>query len=73
MEFKRQLPQVYKHLEECGFELNYFVMKWIMGLFAEDMSKTMLLAFWDALCQTDVYFIMYLIIEIFKYLGRDIL
>jgi len=48
-------------------------MKWIMGLFSEDMSKTMLLAFWDALCQTDVYLIMYLIIEIFKYLGEEIL
>ena len=57
---------MHKHLDRMGFELNYFVMKWIMGLFSEDMSKTMVLALWDLICQTDVYVVMYVIIEIFR-------
>lgn len=65
-EFKVVLPQVYDHLDYCGFELNYFVMKWIMGLFSEDMSKTMVLAVWDLLCLTDVTIMIYVILGIFK-------
>lgn len=43
-------------------------MKWVMGLFSEDMGKSMLLALWDLLCQSDVYILMYVIIQIFKLL-----
>jgi hypothetical protein len=56
-----------------GFELNYFVMKWIMGLFSEDMSKPMVLGLWDLLCQTDVYVLIYAIIQIFRVMGQEIL
>jgi hypothetical protein len=67
------LPEVYSHLESNGFEINYFVMKWIMGLFSEDMSKTMVLGIWDLLCQTDVYMLIYVIVAIFKCFGAEIL
>lgn len=48
-------------------------MKWVMGLFSEDMSKSMLLSLWDLLCHTDVYILMYMIIEIFKLFEEEIL
>jgi hypothetical protein len=48
-------------------------MKWIMGLFSEDMSKTMALALWDLICQTDVYILIYAVVEIFRILSVDIL
>jgi len=72
-EFQILLPEVYQHLSVKGFELNYFVMKWIMGLFSEDMSKTMMLALWDLICQADVYILIYAIVEIFRFLSLDIL
>jgi len=37
------------------------------------MSKTMILAFWDLLCQTDVYLMIYFIIEIFSSFQEEIL
>lgn len=55
-----------QHLEESCFEPNYFVMKWIMGLFAEDMAKPMVLAVWDLLCQTDLLVLVYVVIAIFQ-------
>lgn len=72
-EFRSLLPETYVQLERCGLELNYFVMKWVMGLFAEDMSKTMLLAVWDALCHSGLHFLSYLIIQIFRQFEQDIL
>lgn len=72
-EFQNLLPDVYNHLDSCGFELNYFVMKWIMGLFSEDMSKPMVLGIWDLICQTDVYILIYVIIAIFQCFRPEIL
>jgi hypothetical protein len=72
-EFHSLLPRTSLHLETCGLELNYFVMKWVMGLFAEDMSKTMLLAVWDALCHSNLHFLLYLVIAIFRQFEQDIL
>lgn len=37
------------------------------------MSKTMILALWDLICQTDVYVLIYAIVEIFRILKQDIL
>lgn len=65
-EFRTLLPDVYDHLELQGLELNYFVMKWIMGLFSEDMAKPLLLSVWDLLCNSDVYVLMYVIVELFR-------
>lgn len=62
-----------RHLEESCFEPNYFVMKWIMGLFAEDMAKPMVLAVWDLLCQTDLLVLVYVVIAIFQCLAQEIL
>lgn len=67
------LPEVASHLESCGFEANYFVMKWIMGLFAEDMAKPMVLAIWDLLCQTDLLVLVYVVVAIFQCLSSEIL
>ena len=44
-----------------------------MGLFAEDLSKSMLLAVWDLLFQTELEVLMYVIIAIFLRLEEDIL
>jgi hypothetical protein len=64
------LPEVAAHLEQSGFEANYFVMKWIMGLFAEDMAKPMVLAVWDLLCQTDLLVLVYVVAAIFHCLAQ---
>ena len=37
------------------------------------MSKPMVLAIWDLICQTDVYILIYVIIAIFKCFGSQIL
>ena len=73
IKFRKILPNIYQHITENGFELNYFVMKWIMGLFAEDLSKTMLLAVWDLLFQTELEVLMYVIIAIFSMLEEELL
>ncbi len=48
-------------------------MKWIMGLFAEDMTKPMVLAVWDLLCQTDLLVLVYVVVAIFQCLAHEIL
>lgn len=72
-EFKAEMPELYTHLEELEFELNYFVMKWIMGLFSEDLPKHLLLSFWDCLCQTDLYMLLCLILTIFRHFESKLL
>lgn len=37
------------------------------------MSKPMVLAIWDLICQTDVYILIYVIVAIFKCFGNEIL
>jgi hypothetical protein len=72
-QFKLVLPVLYQHLEEKGFELNYFVMKWVLGLFAEDMPKPMLLGLWDLVCQTDVYMLSCAVLTIFGVFEDELL
>ena len=67
------LPKLHRHLEDNGFELNYFVMKWVMGLFSEDMPKPMLLAVWDVLCQAGLDFLPSLIISVLSHLENELL
>ena len=33
-EVKALLPEVHGKLEQCGLGVDYFAMKWIMGLFS---------------------------------------
>ena len=48
-------------------------MKWVMGLFAEDMSKTTRLVLWDLICQTDVFVLVYAVVEVFRIFREHIL
>lgn len=72
-EFQRLEPELYAHLETMGFELSYFVMKWVMGLFAEDLPKSMLLSVWDALLQTEVHYLAYLTISLFGQFRQELM
>ena len=48
-------------------------MKWVMGLFAEDMSKTTRLVLWDLICQNDVFVLVYAVVEVFRIFREHIL
>ena len=48
-------------------------MKWIMGLFAEDLPKSLLLSVWDTLMQTDVYYLAFLVIQLFRVFEPELL
>ena len=48
-------------------------MKWVMGIFAEDMSKTTRLVLWDLICQTDVFVLVYAVVEVFRIFREHIL
>jgi hypothetical protein len=72
-EIKMMLPELYDHLANNDFDIEYFAMRWIMDLFSQDLDKKILLSFWDILCQTDIKMLTYFVISILKTLERLIL
>jgi hypothetical protein len=48
-------------------------MKWVMGLFSENMAKPLVLGFWDLLCQIGLDAISSMIIAIFQCFSAELL
>lgn len=69
----RLLPALSEHFYEEDLELNYFAMKWIMGIFSEDMNRGLLLRFWDILLNTEISMLIYTVIAILEYLQDELL
>jgi hypothetical protein len=48
-------------------------MKWVMGLFSEDMAKPLVLGFWDLLRQIGLEAISCMIIAVFRCFSEKLL